>query len=175
MGEAVRPRSPAAVAVGATGAALPAPTAAPVRRAMLSYVPGVGSSPAEIHVFCLGGETYVENKAGGGSQPERLCQLAEAGREAGGRPVSLIWHSRGVPVGERAEASGRLCSTPVGCLSGDVRGLEREQVVQQRAPVGERRVLPLHRAEQQVVVVVRQLVRARVRVGLGLDLVGVRG
>ena len=51
--------------VGATGAALPAPTAAPVRRAMLSYVPGVGSSPAEIHVLCLGGETYVENNEAG--------------------------------------------------------------------------------------------------------------
>jgi len=51
--------------VGATGAALPAPTAAPVRRAMLSYVPGVGSSPAEIHVLCLGGETCVENNEAG--------------------------------------------------------------------------------------------------------------
>lgn len=79
--------------------------------------------------------------------------------------LSLIWH-------ELAKASGRLCSTQVGYLSGDVRGLEREQVVQQRAPVGERGVLPLHRAEQQVVVVVRQLVRARARVGRGLDLLG---
>ena len=77
-----------------------------------------------------------------------------------------------MPEGELARASGRLCSTQVGYLSGDVRGLEREQVVQQRAPVGERRVLPLHRAEQQVVVVVRQLVRARARVGRGLDLLG---
>ena len=73
-----------AAAVGATGAALPAPTAAPVRRAMLSYVPGVGSSPAEIHVFCLGGETCVENKVGMAGQPEHLCQMAEAGR--GWRP-----------------------------------------------------------------------------------------
>jgi hypothetical protein len=32
---------------------------------MLSYVPGVGSSPAEIHVLCLGGETCVENNEAG--------------------------------------------------------------------------------------------------------------
>ena len=75
------------MAVGAAGAGMPAPTAAPVRRAMLSYVPGAGSSAAVIQVLCLGGETCVEDKARQtGRQRTRLRQMAEAVAEAGGRP-----------------------------------------------------------------------------------------
>ena len=107
------------MAAGAAGAGMPAPTAAPVRRAMLSYVPGAGSSAAVIQVVCLGGETCVEDKARETGRPRtRLRQLAEAVAEAGGRPEPDLALAGRAGAADGAAASGRpRWCTPAGGAS----------------------------------------------------------